>query len=91
VTKSGAGTQTLSGNNTYTGNTTVSAGTLELTGCNNNDKSTTYITNRGKLRLQANGGNTSAGVSSVLGSSGDIGQPTGGDTIHIKLRSDLRD
>lgn len=31
LTKSGAGTQTLSGINTYTGNTTVHAGTLELT------------------------------------------------------------
>ncbi len=30
LTKSGAGTLTLSGANTYTGNTTVSAGTLEL-------------------------------------------------------------
>ncbi len=30
LTKSGAGTQTLSGTNTYTGGTTVSAGTLEV-------------------------------------------------------------
>lgn len=32
LTKSGAGTQTLSGSNTYTGATTVSAGTLALVG-----------------------------------------------------------
>jgi fibronectin-binding autotransporter adhesin len=32
LTKSGAGTQTLSGSNTYTGATTVSAGTLSLVG-----------------------------------------------------------
>jgi autotransporter-associated beta strand protein len=32
LTKSGLGTQILSGNNTYTGSTTVAAGTLELSG-----------------------------------------------------------
>jgi autotransporter-associated beta strand protein len=34
LTKTGAGTQTLGGNNTYTGNTTVSAGTLIFSGAN---------------------------------------------------------
>jgi autotransporter-associated beta strand protein len=64
---SGAGTVTLAGNNTYTGNTTVTAGTLVLSASNSNGATATTSINGGTLQLQANVGNTSAGISSALG------------------------
>ncbi|WP_395753590.1 autotransporter-associated beta strand repeat-containing protein [Prosthecobacter sp.] len=47
LTKDGAGTLTLTGANTYTGNTTLSAGTLQLTQAN---ASSAYIFNGGALQ-----------------------------------------
>ena len=49
VTMNGAGSWTLSGNNTYTGATTVNAGALTLTGAN--DKSGSLFLNGGSLVL----------------------------------------
>jgi autotransporter-associated beta strand protein len=59
ITKSGLGTQILSGNNTYTGNTTVSAGTLLVNG--SLSSSTTDL-----VDINANG---------TLGGNGTINRP----------------
>jgi fibronectin-binding autotransporter adhesin len=53
-TKSGAGTQVLSGNNTYTGATTVSAGQLSITGTNDFTGGITVNTT-GNLVVSGNG------------------------------------
>ena len=52
LTKTGAGTLTLSGTNTYTGDTTISAGTLKLTG-NLNSATDLVIAPSATLDLQA--------------------------------------
>ncbi|MGC4075159.1 MAG: autotransporter-associated beta strand repeat-containing protein [Nibricoccus sp.] len=57
VVKVGAGTLTLSGNNTYTGTTVVNAGTLALTGVNTFSGATTI--NAGTLALSGSLSNAS--------------------------------
>lgn len=92
LTKSGAGTVVLNGNNTFTGLLTVAGGgTLILTG--NNAARPTGLngatTVAGTLQVQANEGNTSGGISTVLGSEQTANQPfllTNGGTL--QLRSD---
>jgi autotransporter-associated beta strand protein len=95
VSKSGAGTVVLNGNNTFTGSLSVAAGgMLVLTGNNaarpSNVANSTVVGSGGILRLEANAGNTTAGVSTVLFNeqSGTV-QPfilsTGGT---LQLRSD---
>ncbi|MFT4175569.1 MAG: autotransporter-associated beta strand repeat-containing protein [Luteolibacter sp.] len=64
ITKTGAGTLTLAGNNTYTGNTSVSAGILQL---------------------QANAGNTTAGVTTAAGNGGYVSLSSGAT---LQLRGD---
>lgn len=51
ITKAGSGTQTLSGANTYTGSTTVSAGTLSLASSYTHSGSGAYIVNGGTLKI----------------------------------------
>lgn len=51
IVKSGAGTMALNGLNTYTGNTTVNAGTLSLYYANLDDASTVRIATGAKLHL----------------------------------------
>jgi fibronectin-binding autotransporter adhesin len=58
LTKSGAGTLTLSGANTYTGQTTISAGTLEVTG----SIAKTSITNNANLIFNTSTTQTVAGT-----------------------------
>ncbi|MHA3770475.1 autotransporter-associated beta strand repeat-containing protein [Verrucomicrobiota bacterium sgz303538] len=92
VTKSGAGTVVLNGNNTFTGLLNVAGGgTLILTG--NNATRPTGVngmtTVAGTLQVQANEGNTSGGISTVLGSEQTANQPfilNNGGTL--QLRSD---
>ncbi len=89
VTKSNSSTWTLAGNNTYTGNTTVSVGTLVLSGANNNGSTaTTSVSNGATLQLQANNGNTSnfTTASTALGAASGKLSLANGSTL--QLRSD---
>jgi autotransporter-associated beta strand protein len=55
--KTGAGTVTLSGNNTYTGGTTISAGTIDLSGAAGALSATSAVNiNGGTLLLSGSGG-----------------------------------
>lgn len=61
LTKSGAGTATLSGANSYSGLTTVSAGTLALSGGS-------AISDSGTVNLTVSGATLSVGASETIGS-----------------------
>ena len=79
VTKTGSGTQTFIGANTYTGKTTIGAGTL-LVGANETipNGSVVEINNGGKLNIQAFT-ETIAGLSSTAGNTNLVqNQETGG-------------
>jgi autotransporter-associated beta strand protein len=60
LTKSGLGTQTLSGANTYTGITTVAAGTLNIQNSNALGTTANTITVAASAKLQLQGGFTAA-------------------------------
>lgn len=75
VTKTGAGTQILSGNNSYSGGTTVQAGTLVLSGANTSTGDTTVT--GGTLQLT----NTNALQHSTLVTS------SGGGTVTLENES----
>jgi autotransporter-associated beta strand protein len=62
LTKLGSGTLTLTGANTYNGNTTVQAGTLELSLATLATNSTVSISNGALLRLDFAGTNMVAGL-----------------------------
>jgi len=84
VTKTGAGTMTLSGANTYTGNTLVAAGTLAL----GNGASSNNLANSPLISISSgatldvsglNGGGMTVGNGQTLGGGGSvIGNLTGG-------------
>ena len=83
--KTGAGTLTLGGANTYTGTTTVSAGTLELTG---SLASTDVRIGVGSTLLSANGGlaatsTVAANGTLALGGNEAIGTLTGSGAVNL--------
>ena len=68
--KSGTGTVTLSGENTYTGATTVTGGTLTLSGNRTVNTTGAYsVTGAGTQTLNIQNGNYTIGVNLVVGSS----------------------
>ncbi len=97
LSKSGSGTLTLNGANTFTGNTTVSAGTLKLGRADALASSTVTLTTGGALDLNANtvssavafSGTTAALSGSIINSSsnaatysGTLGTLAGSATIN---------
>ena len=68
LTKAGLGTLTLTGTNTYTGNTTVNAGTLSITRASLADASTVTIANSAMLNLNFDetGGEVSDTVANLI-------------------------
>jgi autotransporter-associated beta strand protein len=68
LTKAGLGTLTLTGTNTYTGNTTVNAGTLSITRASLADASTVTIANSAMLNLNFDetGGDVSDTVANLI-------------------------
>lgn len=73
ITKTGAGTLSLSGNNTFTGGVTVNQGTLSLSGTNSYTGNT--VVNGGALTLGFNG--TLAPVSNIVNTASTL-QAAGG-------------
>ncbi len=95
LTKAGNGTLVLAGNNTFTGalNIAANGGTVVLSGDNSARPAATtgqtVINSASTLQLQANAGNTTAGVSTALSAERTANQPlllnNGGS---LQLRSD---
>jgi hypothetical protein len=75
LTKQGVGTLTLSGANTYTGGTTVSAGTL-LVDTGASIASSASIVNGGLLTVKGTAGNVTVNGGGSLGGSGTVGALT---------------
>lgn len=78
VLKSGSNTTILSGNNTYTGTTTVGAGTLVLGGSNTSSTSAFTVSSGATLRLDYGTNNNRKIGSGVLTLSGGSIELTGG-------------
>jgi YVTN family beta-propeller protein/autotransporter-associated beta strand protein len=78
LTKMSAGTQTLSGNDTYTGGTTVLAGTLQAGSASGFVNNTAYTVNGGILDLN----NFSLTMSSLNGTGGTVNLGTAPLTIN---------
>jgi len=70
LTKTGTGTWTLSGNNSYTGTTTVNAGILVLGSNNSLGTTAGGVTVSSGAQLQLNSGRTIAGEWAVIGGTG---------------------
>jgi autotransporter-associated beta strand protein len=80
LTKNGGGTLTLSAANDYSGGTTLSAGTLTLSGSGQLGSTTGALTvNGGTLNL----GGTSQTVGALSGSGGTINTSTGSSTLTV--------
>jgi len=82
MTKAGAGTLTLGGVNTYSGGTTVSAGTLQLSGSGTlGSTSGTLTVNGGTLNLNG----TTQGVGNLTGSGGTILNNATGTNVTLTI------
>ena len=87
--KNGASTLTLSGNNSYTGASTINAGTLALSG-DNSFTGGISIGSTATLQLQAGSGNTTAGVSRVMPTQNmSRAQFPSGATIQLRADSSI--
>ena len=87
LAKSGTGTWTLSGTNTYTGSTTLNAGTLKLDYSTNNTSKLsntavngTLLLNGGTLELSG-GSHTETVLSTTLATGGTFIKQTGGTSV----------
>ena len=88
VSKSGAGSWVLSGDNTFTGGLTVSAGSLTFSGAANHfdgaiavSGSTTLLTMNGSTNFTK--GMTVTGGTVIFGASGSLGQDVTGNNITV--------
>jgi len=83
LTKNGAGTQVLSGTNTYTGGTTISAGTLQIgNGADSGSiASTAAVTNNGALVYNVGAGVRTLGA--VISGGGSLTQNSAGGSLTL--------
>ena len=97
LTKSGLGTQVLSGTSTYTGSTAVNQGTLELNGGKINNTSSVSIGSTGEngaLQLDTVGSSVSTAGNITIGNSTGNGTLTTSGSVsgnHIYLGNDSSD